>query len=408
MTFRIYDRERDEKAVLRIYKEVGWVAEKSHEKAMKQLTESGHGLVAELHGEAECYVMSERALLRHCDTDLPLCAVTGVTTSRIARKRGLAGRLTARLMADAARDGQAVAMLGIFEQGYYNQLGFGNGSYEHWCRVDPAHLKVEAKADVPVRLSNDDWQSMHENRLTRLQPHGACSILSPTITEADVLWSDNGFGFGYLDESGALTHHIWCSAKGEHGPYRVNWMAYRTREQFLELMALIKSLEEQVRSISLREPPGIQLQDFIHAPFRLRMTTRRSEHENYMSAAAYWQARILDLETCVAAVTLDGKPAQFNLQLTDPIERYFDVSDAWRGVAGDYVITLGSESSATPGTNAGLPTLKTTVNAFTRLWMGVRSASNLSWTDDLQGPPELLAQLDAALRLPNPLPDWDF
>jgi hypothetical protein len=48
------------------------------------------------------------------------------------------------------------------------------------------------------------------------------------------------------------------------------------------------------------------------------------------------------------------------------------------------------------------------VNAFTRLWLGVRSATSLSWTDHLQAPESLLNQLDNALRLPTPMPDWDF
>jgi len=408
MTFRTYDRQRDAETVLRIYREVGWVSEKVHADAARLLSESGHGMVAELHGEAECFVMAHDGVLRHRDTDVPLCTVTGVTTSRIARKQGLAGRLTAKLLSERAIAGDMVAILGIFEQGYYNQLGFGNGSYEHWCRVDPAHLRIPVKPRIPVRLSKDDWQSMHENRLARTRAHGACSILAPDFTHAETAWTDNGFGLGYHDDAGTLTHHVWCEAKGEHGPYSAHWMAYRTREQFLELMALIKSLEEQVRSVNLREPPGIQLQDFIHTPFRLRQTTRRSEHENYMSAAAYWQARMLDIAACMKNTHLDGAPLRFNLQLTDPVTRYLPESDPWVGVAGTYAVTVGETSEAVPGSDPKLPTLRASVNAFTRLWLGVRSATRLAWTDELEGTPELLAALDRTFLLPTPQPDWDF
>jgi hypothetical protein len=38
----------------------------------------------------------------------------------------------------------------------------------------------------------------------------------------------------------------------------------------------------------------------------------------------------------------------------------------------------------------------------------VRAASGLRLTDDLDGPPALLEQLDHVLRLPEPHPDWDF
>jgi hypothetical protein len=48
------------------------------------------------------------------------------------------------------------------------------------------------------------------------------------------------------------------------------------------------------------------------------------------------------------------------------------------------------------------------VNAFTRLWFGVRPASGLALSDELNAPPELLDALDRTLLLPQPLPDWDY
>ncbi|MCK5585815.1 GNAT family N-acetyltransferase [Candidatus Bipolaricaulota bacterium] len=408
MTFRTYQKDRDLEAVLRIYREVGWISEKAHEQAVQQLLESGRGLVAELQGSAECSVVADTGSIRYLETDLPLCVVAGVTTSRIARKQGLAGRLTAQLLAEEASEGQTVAMLGIFEQGYYNQLGFGNGSYENWCTLDPSMLQIPVKARTPIRLGVDDWQLMHDSRLTRLRMHGSCSINAPALTRADILWTEHGFGMGYMDEGGELSHHMWCSAKGEHGPYRVNWMAYRTKDQFLELMALLHSLGEQVRSIRLHEPPGIQLQDFIRQPFKSRQITERSPHENRMTAGAYWQVRILDLNQCLSATKLDCEPIRFNLTLTDPITSLVPEECSWKGIAGEYTVTLGSESFAEPGVNVELPTMRASVNAFSRLWLGIRSATSLSWSDDLEAPEALLQALDHALRLPMPMPDWDF
>lgn len=97
-----------------------------------------------------------------------------------------------------------------------------------------------------------------------------------------------------------------------------------------------------------------------------------------------------------------------HLNLSDPIEKYLEEKSPWRGVAGDYVVTLGLSSSAERGTDPTLPTLTASVGAFTRMWMGVRPASGLTMTDDLAGPPELLAALNRVLRLPEPKLDWDF
>ncbi|MCK5248176.1 GNAT family N-acetyltransferase, partial [Candidatus Bipolaricaulota bacterium] len=196
MTIRSYQHDKDFEATLRTYREVGWVSEKAHETAVEHLLESGRGLVTELHGSAECLAIADAGTLRYLNTDLPMSAVTSVLTSRIARKQGFAGRLTAQLLAEEASHGYAVSVLGIFEQGYYNQLGFGNGSYELWCTFDPSTLQIPSSARIPVRLGVDDWQAMHEGRLNRACMHGVCSLTSPALTHADALWSDHGFGLG--------------------------------------------------------------------------------------------------------------------------------------------------------------------------------------------------------------------
>ncbi|MCD4739187.1 MAG: hypothetical protein K8R89_08010, partial [Anaerolineae bacterium] len=179
-------------------------------------------------------------------------------------------------------------------------------------------------------------------------------------------------------------------------------------EQFLELLALVKSLGDQVRLVRMREPSGIQLQDFLQQPFRFRQLTEKSQYENRMSSSAYWQVRMNDIPACLAQTHLRGETVRFNLCLADPIERYLPADASWRGVTGEYVITLGTESEAARGSEATLPTLTASVNAFTRLWLGTRPATGLAVTTNLEGPPELLEQLDVTLCLPSPKTDWDF
>ncbi len=409
MRIRDYQPDRDRDAVLRIYREVGWATRPEHEAAFAGLVQSGRSMVSEIDGSAECMVTTDPGTIRHGDRDLPLVGVTGVTTSRVARKRGIAGQLTARALAETASDGALVAVLGAFDQGYYNHIGFGNGGYERWCVFDPSLLVSPVVPRVPVRLGNDDWEAMHANRLRRLRRHGACNIDAAQLTRADMQWAENGFGLGYVDVNGDLTHHIWCSAKEpEHGPYEVFWMAYATKEQYYELLALLRSFEDQVRSIGLREPPGIQFQDLLKRPFRTRQITRHSQHENRMTAAAYWQVRILDLPGTLAETVVDAEPVRFHLALSDPVELLLDDDVPWRGTAGDYLVEIGPESYAKRGRDPSLPTLSASINAFSRLWLGVRSATSLAWTDRLDGPLDLLDRLDRTLRLPPPSPDWEF
>jgi hypothetical protein len=351
--------------------------------------------------------------VRHLDTDLSMSCVTGVTTSRVARKQGYAARLTAKAIAADAEDGALVSALGMFEQGFYNRLGFGTGGYEHLVSFAPAALRVgdEARAQVPRRLTPDDFELVHASRLRRHRGHGACNITSPSFTRAAMEEFKNGFGLGFTDgPDGELTHHLWGSVPSdvESGPYRVEWLAWQTPEQLRELLGLIRNLGDQVALVRIREPAGVQFQDLLDKPFARYTMTEGSKFEARVKAIAYWQMRICDLPGCLARTKLSTGDARFNLRLTDPIEQFLPEDTSWRGTGGDYVVTLGAESGAERGHDEGLPTLTASVNAFTRLWLGVGPPMGLRFTDDLDGPMELLQQLDHVLRLPDPHPDWEF
>jgi hypothetical protein len=411
MEFRSYDAERDQAAVHRIWRECGWIepGNEQHDRGLDVFITAGRALVADVDGGAECMVTTALGDIRYQDEYLPFSCVTAVTTSHVARKRGLAGRLTAEAIAADAAAGAAVSGLGMFEQGYYDRLGFGSGAYGHWLYFDPAQLTVDLKPPVPRRITLDDWEAVHANRAQRLRAHGSCN-LPPPFTRAEMLWSKNGFGLGFKKaDKNELSHHVWLSAEGgEAGPYHVLWLAYNDGRQFLELMALVKSLGDQVRLVRIIEPPGIQMQDLLRRPFQLRTSTQKSKFENTMRAAAYWQMRILDLPACLKATKLPGAELRFNLALADPIADLLPADAPWRGVAGEYVVTLGPASTAEAGADPALPTLTASVGAFTRMWLGVRPATGLAVTDDIGGPPDLLEKLDATLRLPDPKPDWDF
>ena len=406
MHIRRYDHKSDRDSLLRVFREVGWVGkEKEKEQIFDTFASASRGFVAELNGAAECGVLMYSGAVRYQEGELPFAAVAGVTTSRVARRQGLASRTTAAALADAAQRGAALAGLSMFDQGYYNQLGFGTMGYEHEVTFDPAMLRVPVRARPPIRIGVDDAEAVHAGRLARLRPHGGVNFHDATFTRTAMQEADNGFGLGYRDGD-RITHHFWANAKGEQGPYSVWWFAYETTDQLLELLALLHNLADQVVHLEIGEPAHIQIQDLLEWPFRDRSRSRRAEQEHRMSSAAYWQARILDLPVCIAALHARADVA-FNLRLRDPVARYLP-EDGWQGVGGEYVVRLGANSGAESGSDPGLPVLSGGVGAFTRLWFGVRPATSLAVTDDLSGPPDLLSAIDAALALPVPHFDWGF
>jgi len=410
MDYRNYDPARDADAAHRIWREVGWIG--TSDAAARQMDTkiaAGRALVAELNGEPECLVHTAPGTIQYLGETLPYMCIAGVTTSRVARRQGLARRLTAAALAMGAADGAAVAGLGMFEQGYYNRLGFGTGSYETRVSFDPAHLTVDVEFPVPRRLTSDDWALIHAARLNRPRIHGSCTLDAPQNTRAEIMLTDNEFGLGYCGDDGQLTHHFWCRPESvSSGPYNIKWMTFHTGEQFLQLMALLRSFREQVKLVSMVEPPGIQLVDFVRHPNHSSLTREGSRYQPKIVTVPWWQMRICDLPACMEKTHLAAGEVRLNLELTDPIERFLDDGAPWRGLTGSYIVTLGPSSSAKVGTDSSLPTLKASVNAFTRMWLGVRPASGLAISDDLSGPAELLERLDVLLRLPVPNPDWHF
>ncbi len=408
MQFRPYDHERDREAVQRIWREVGWF-EEGQEDVVSRFLSVGRAWVADIDGSPESYVVTIPGSIRHLQEDLPLSVVSAVTTSRIARKQRMASRLTAHAIAADAADGALVSSLGMFEQGYYNRLGFGTGSYEHRLAFDPSDLTVDVQLSPPRRITKDDWEAVHASRMARPRGHGSVNVDAPETTRAEMEGDKKGFGLGYFAPSGEITHHLWIHAENAGpGPYFVKWMSWQTGEQLLELLAIVKSLGDQVHLVSLDEPAGIQLQDLLRQPFKGRKLTKRSEFEKTCTTCAYWQVRILDLPGCLSKTHLPCADLRFNLRLADPIESLLDESAPWRGTGGDYIITLGPDSSAVRGEKLSLPTLKASVGAFTRMWLGVRPATGLAITDALSGPRDLLVDLDRALLLPQPHLGWDI
>ena len=415
MEFRSYDLEQDGESVLRMYREIGWL--KDHEgadEAVRAEQASGSGLVALGRGEAECMAMTHDGVIRHGNADLSLTLVSAVTTSHIARQLGYAGRLTAEAVArERIEKGSLVAILGIFDQGFYDKLGFGTGPYDHVIAFDPADLLVESgQLRSPIRLGPTDVERIHRARAAHVHGHGSCVISSSGFTHGQMMNPPGGFGLGYEDpDTGELTHHFWAF-KGD-GPFRVAWLCFRTREQFRELLGLLRGLSDQVMLIRMMEGTGIQMQDLLRRPFRGRQISAKGSFEQRSTGVAWWQARILDLPGCLERTRLQtAESVTLNLILTDPIEGYLSETtrEHWSGIGGEWVVTLGPKCRAERcELRPELPTMKTSVGTFPRMWLGVSPPTGLALTSpDLDAPRDLLHRLDRVLLMPTPRPDWDM
>lgn len=399
-------------AIFRIWQEVGWISWTAPglRDSFSHFLRDSTGYVGEIENRPESCVTTCPGKIRYLSQDLSLTCITSVTTSHVARKQNLAQHLTVHAIAEAAASGSSVAALGMFEQGFYNRFGFGSGPYNHVVSFDPADLRSQATYRPPQRLSSQDWQAVHASRLERARFHGGCTVDPAGNTRWRMEQLKQGFGLGYFDGPGdSLSHHLWFDVEDfRNGPYTVQWLACQSPKQLLELLTLLQGFGDQVRLVRMTEPPGIQLQDLINKPISHLLLSKDARFEQGIRSISPAQDRILDLASCLSKTQLPCAPLRFNLHLSDPIEQYLDAKSVWRGCGGTFTVTLGEESAAETGATKSLPTLDASVNAFTRLWLGVRPASGLAITDDLSGPESLLQQLDEVFRLPVPLHDWEF
>jgi hypothetical protein len=297
----------------------------------------------------------------------------------------------------------------MFEQGFYDRFGFGTGGPVMIASFDPGSLRVDhVPYRTPRRLGPADSPALGDALRRRLPHHGMVALEAPRVVEAELGFLEQPFALGYRDGD-RVTHFLAGSLKEEHGPFEVSMVAYETGEQLLELLRLLRELGDQIYTVQMMEPAHVQLQTLIEAPARQRIRSRRGAHETVTRAVTWWQLRMLDVAPVVAARSWAGEPVDFVADVSDPVTGFLDDA-GWRGVTGRYRIHLGETSHAEPAESGGgdVPTLRCSVGAFSRLWFGVRPATSLALTDGLAGPPDLLARLDRALRLPPPVPGLEY
>ena len=205
-----------------------------------------------------------------------------------------------------------------------------------------------------------------------------------------------------------LSHFMWIKPRGEHGPYSVWFTGWETHEQLIELLSVLKSLSDQVHGVRMTDPPRLQLQDFLERPLATVRARKGGEFASDVLSHVWMQCRILDMRACIAAMHFCGEPVSFNLELTDPIEKYVPDDCAWKGVGGNWIITLGEESSAEQGIDAALPSATATVNDLSRIWFGSATAEAVAVTGNFVAEPDLIARIDSIIQLPIPIVDWDF
>ena len=415
-TFRPFDADVDTDDVARIWHETRWIDADNdgHRTALEAFLRGGAADVGVIEGAAECLVHRTPGTIDYDRTVLPASVISAVTTSHVGRRQRLASTLTTRALTQAAQEGATVALLGMFEQGFYDRFGFGTGAPMLIATFDPDSLRVDhVPYRRPARLGLADSVALGDALRRRLPHHGRVTLDAVDIMAAEWGFLEQPFALGYRDGD-RITHFVAGSLKEENGPFEIQFCSYETGDQLLELLRLLHELGDQVHSVEMMEPSHLQLHPLIETPNRQRSRSRRSAHETTTRAATWWQLRVLDVASVISARTWVGPPVEFDLVVQDPVDAMIDDAGddlEWSGTGGSYRIRVATESSGERIIQAGSgnrPVLRCSIGSFSRLWFGVQPATSLALTSEIDAPRSLLDQLDAALLLPRPQPGQFF
>lgn len=398
-----YDEARHFETAARHWTEIGWLENEAEKERVRSTWRVGRVLVGVVDDSAEALGHWVHGSIRYLDDEVSMGAITAITTGHVARRHRFATRITAQCVAEAALDGCEVAALGIFDQGFYDRHGFGTGPYLHRVTFDPAQLDVAVPDRPVVRLTSDDDALIFEAMRRRHPQHGGV-MLPAEMVATELRWVERGLGLGYRDGD-RLTHFVFLKNPLGDEPRQAIFVGYETPAQFVELLGLLRSLADQTRSVTMVEPEGVQLQDFLSRPIRDHVRTAGSKHASRVEAMAIWQLRINDVVRCLERTPWLGEPLRFNVSVEDPITAF---QDLWPGAGGDYVVEADGKLAVSPGHDPGSPTLACGVAELSRWWLGVLPGSSLALRPGFAGPPDLLAALDRGHRVPTPFMGWDF
>ena len=163
----VYDEDLHRAGAQLVWHDCGWSDKVDECELLDTFFKLGPSWVGIRDETVQSIVHTAAATIRYQETDIPLQAVTGVTTALQARRGGLAAKTLGHAMAAGVANGAIVSALGIFDQGYYDRLGYGSLDIMRFIRFDPKDIRGAAIHRSPHRFSESDIEDIHNARSRR-------------------------------------------------------------------------------------------------------------------------------------------------------------------------------------------------------------------------------------------------
>lgn len=316
-----------------------------------------------------------------------------------ARRGGLVAGLLVRIIEAMKADGQVISMLAPFSYAFYRKYGWEMAIDRKKYTVPAYRWPIPAHEQVPGRIERlpldealliDMLGPVYEAHAARFN-----GTLSRTREwwGKEVIRKKRGEFAVYRDEDGRIQGYL-------------HYIAKKREVTVHEFVALTPDAERGLwRFIGLHD--SMAERAVLYVPVDDGLSLVGAEPRFGQEIEPYFMARIVDMEAFLrqyAFTTREDRPARW--ANGSPVSITLEVSDdhaAWNN--GRFTVTvdeLGNGTVSRGDSGAGHPLVKGNIQAFSALFVGYRSASELQRIGRLSGEESAIGLLQSLIPATTP------
>ena len=312
----------------------------------------------------------------------PAPGLSAVASPPEYRRSGYAKQLLAHALQEYRTRDEQISLLWPFRHGFYQQYGWATCSVHHRYTCEPEALAfARAEPNGPGRyraLEADNVEGVSAVYDTFIERYALSIGRDEQWWRQHILstWESDPFVYVW-ERDGKPRGYLVYTMEGTEGDrtMEVVDMAFKAYEALLALVAFCANHDSQVTEVRFTLPTDIRLLDL--APEPEKITCERKTGA---------MARIVDVETTLAALEYPAIDAHLTLSVTDPLVE-------WNDRAFALAIESG-EATCQPISGNGVRDVSLDVGTLTQLVVGYRSAEELSRAGQLDASRKVVETLD--------------
>ncbi|MBD2104620.1 enhanced intracellular survival protein Eis [Leptolyngbya sp. FACHB-261] len=328
---------------------------------------------------------------------LPLGGLAGVAVSPEARGRGVARGLVRHALAELHSQKVPLAMLYPFQHGFYRQLG--------WAWVGRLHQYTVATDSLPKGSERTgvvpcEW-AKHGPELCELYQRAALrhngwlvrqerqwqQFAKPHLGREIFCYFEQGRLLGYL----VVQYQPDGPPTGSRLLVR-EWVAV-SREAYWGLLGFLSAMRDQIKAVMWTTYPEDLFPYLLREQRRVEKETLFGLTPRFGEIGGGFMWRLVDVQEAFRLRVINqGPPFMLTFEIQDP-------------ELGEQVVTANFTAGRMhPVTRPEPAVLRLSIDHLVELFCGLRKASELAWTRELEftGERSLLAQLDRAWQCTPP------